>query len=130
MHVAGESENYGVEQEHLNQVFGAHLRITSLRAERGPGIEFLEYLTPPGGRSLPETSKANDLVFWRTDLSVDHLDDLASELKDKQTQLVSRRMVNLSGGALGLRRGLIVRDPDGHALELGEESTEASASAR
>ena len=43
MKVAGESENYGVEQEHLNNVSGAHLRITSLRAASGPGIELLEY---------------------------------------------------------------------------------------
>ena len=49
LRVAGESENYGVEQEHLNQVFGARLHITGLRAEHGPGIEFLEYITPPGG---------------------------------------------------------------------------------
>ena len=37
--VAGESENYDVEQEHLNNVFGARLRITALRAAAGPGIE-------------------------------------------------------------------------------------------
>jgi catechol 2,3-dioxygenase-like lactoylglutathione lyase family enzyme len=49
LRVAGEAENHGTEQEHLNQVFGARLRITALRAERGPGIEFLEYLAPPGG---------------------------------------------------------------------------------
>src|SRR5206468_8146079 len=35
LRVVGESENYGVEQEHLNQVFGARLQITALRAERG-----------------------------------------------------------------------------------------------
>ncbi len=44
--VAGESENYGVEQERLNSVPGAHLRITALRGDSGPGIEFLEYLAP------------------------------------------------------------------------------------
>src|SRR5205807_3719633 len=37
LRVAGESENYGTEQEHLNNVFGAHLRITALRAPTGPG---------------------------------------------------------------------------------------------
>jgi catechol 2,3-dioxygenase-like lactoylglutathione lyase family enzyme len=42
LRVAGESENYGTEQEHLNNVFGAQLRITSLRAAAGPGIELLE----------------------------------------------------------------------------------------
>jgi len=129
MRLAGENENYGVEQEHLNQVFGAHLRITGLRAERGPGIEFLEYLTPPGGRQLPETSKPNDLVFWRTDLTVDHLDDLASKLKERGTKLVSTRVVDLNGGSPGLRRGLIVRDPDGHALLL-EQPREPTASAQ
>jgi catechol 2,3-dioxygenase-like lactoylglutathione lyase family enzyme len=40
MEVAGESENYGPEQERLNNVFGARLRITALRAASGPGIEF------------------------------------------------------------------------------------------
>jgi len=43
MHVVGTSENYGTEQEHLNNVFGARLRITSLRAARTPGVELLDY---------------------------------------------------------------------------------------
>jgi len=130
MRVAGESENYGVEQEHLNQIFGAHLRITSLRAQNGPGIEFLEYLTPPGGRPLPETSEPNDLVFWHTDVLVDHLESLAFMLKEKGTKLVSARVVDLSVGTDGPRRGLTVRDPDGHAVELLEEPGETAASAQ
>src|SRR6266700_1514941 len=116
MRVAGESENYGVEQEHLNQVFGARLRITGLRAEKGPGIEFLEYITPPGGRDLPEDAKANDLVFWRTDLVVDHLDDLVSNLKAQRTKLVSNAVVDLNGAAAESVRSFVVRDPDGHGL--------------
>ncbi|MGH7407045.1 MAG: VOC family protein, partial [Candidatus Methylomirabilales bacterium] len=43
MKVIGESENSGTEQEHLNNVFGARLRITTLKAAAGPAIEFLEY---------------------------------------------------------------------------------------
>ena len=35
LQIAGTSENYGTEQEHLNNVFGARLRITSLRAGSG-----------------------------------------------------------------------------------------------
>src|SRR6516162_9943612 len=35
--VVGESENQGTEQEHLNNVFGARLRITTLRAPKGLG---------------------------------------------------------------------------------------------
>jgi catechol 2,3-dioxygenase-like lactoylglutathione lyase family enzyme len=129
MRVAGESENYGVEQEHLNQVFGAHLRITALRAESGPGIEFLEYLTPPGGRSLGETSKPNDLVFWHTALAVDHIDNFATTLREKGARLVSTRVVDLNRER-GAHRSLIVRDPDGHALELVDESAETTVSVR
>jgi catechol 2,3-dioxygenase-like lactoylglutathione lyase family enzyme len=53
LRVVGESENYGPEQERLNNVFGARLRITTLRAAAGPAIEFLEYLTPRDGRPMP-----------------------------------------------------------------------------
>src|SRR5262249_58620297 len=42
MNVAGESENYGPEQERLNNVFGARLRITALRAGAGPWVEVFE----------------------------------------------------------------------------------------
>src|SRR5499425_2860203 len=59
MRVVGESENYGPEQEHLNNVFGTRLRITALRAANGPGVEFLEYLAPRDGRPYPPGEKAN-----------------------------------------------------------------------
>jgi len=117
MRVEGGSENYGTEQEHLNQVFGARLRITALRADHGPGIEFLEYITPPGGRSLPPDAKANDLVFWRTDLRVEELKDFARKLHEARARFASRRVVPESDSS---GRSVIVRDPDGHALELIE----------
>ncbi|MEL7234742.1 MAG: VOC family protein, partial [Chloroflexota bacterium] len=47
--VAGESLNYGTEQEHLNGVFGCRVRITGLTPPEGIGVEFLDYLAPPGG---------------------------------------------------------------------------------
>ena len=50
LRVAGQGENYGEEQEHLNNVFGARLRITTLRAPTGPGVELLQYLAPRDGR--------------------------------------------------------------------------------
>ncbi len=116
LRVAGESENYGVEQEHLNQVFGARLRITGLRAEAGPGIEFLEYLTPSGGRNLPPDARASDLVFWNTHLVVDG--ETAAALRRDGAKFVSRPGVNV--------RAEIVRDPDGHALELDTTATPAT----
>jgi len=118
LRVAGESENFGVEQEHLNQVFGARLRITALRAEKGPGIEFLEYISPPGGRALPENAKANDLIFWHTDLLADEINGLASRLHDRGTRFVSAPSVRLRGDSSDSVDRVMLRDPDGHALEL------------
>jgi hypothetical protein len=71
MEVKGTSENFGFEQEHLNNVFGAHLLITGLRAPHGPGVEFLEYLAPSGGRPAPTDTRANDLWFWQINLQSD-----------------------------------------------------------
>ena len=131
LRVAGESENYGVEQEHLNQVFGARLHITGLRAKHGPGIEFLEYITPPGGRPAPSTSQANDLIFWRTDLGIDHgLEDFSAKLKNSEARFVSRGVVSVSGNSGELGKTLIVRDPDGHALQLTESNSTVTASTR
>src|SRR5213594_908560 len=65
MRIVGTSENYGTEQEHLNNVFGARLRITSLRAARAPGVELLEYLAPRDGRPIPADERADDLAHWQ-----------------------------------------------------------------
>jgi catechol 2,3-dioxygenase-like lactoylglutathione lyase family enzyme len=108
--VAGGAHNYGTEQEHLNQVFGARLRITALKAERGPGIEFLEYIAPPGGRDLPSDAKANDLVFWNTQLMMDDLPQQAGALHQRGVKFVSKSAMN--------PQVQIIRDPDGHALQL------------
>jgi catechol 2,3-dioxygenase-like lactoylglutathione lyase family enzyme len=108
--VAGGAHNYGTEQEHLNQVFGARLRITALKAERGPGIELLEYIAPPGGRDLPADAKANDLVFWNTQLFVDDLPQQTDGLRASGATFVSK--------AGRTSQAQIVRDPDGHALQL------------
>src|SRR5512138_3774743 len=62
LRVAGAGENYGVEQERLNNVPGAHLRITTLRTPQGPGIELLEYLQPRTGRDLPFEPRVSDVI--------------------------------------------------------------------
>ena len=123
LRVVGGAENYGTEQEHLNQVFGARLRITALRADRGPGIEFLEYIAPPGGRPLPDDARANDLVFWHTRLALHDLDAIAGKLRQSQATLVSSRVAVPPNSAPKAARSLIARDPDGHALQFIEASS-------
>jgi catechol 2,3-dioxygenase-like lactoylglutathione lyase family enzyme len=108
--VAGGSENYGPEQERLNAVRGAHLRITSLRAAEGPGLEFLEYLAPRNGRPFPADEQANDLVHWQTRLVARDDAALAS--------LGASPPIAIPGHELGFTRAVAVRDPDGHRLEV------------
>lgn len=116
MKVMGSSENYGTEQEHLNNVFGARLRITSLRAAAGPGIELLEYRTPQDGRPIPADAHANDLSHWQTIVRTRDADSLRASAD--QMPLVSPGAVTLPDGKLGVSLALAGRDPDGHVLEL------------
>jgi catechol 2,3-dioxygenase-like lactoylglutathione lyase family enzyme len=118
LRVAGESENWGPEQERLNAVFGARLRITSLRAARGPGIELLEYLAPRDGRPFPADERANDLVHWQTRLAADDVDAAERTLRAGGRRLVSPGTIALPDATLGFARGVGVRDPDGHVVEL------------
>lgn len=120
MQIVGESENYGSEQEHLNNVFGARLRITSLRAATGPGIEFLEYLTPQDGRPMPHDEKATDLMHWQTRLTTRNVEGAFQQLRAGKYAFVSPGVVSLPEPALGFTKAALVRDPDGHVMQLTE----------
>ena len=118
LRVAGESENYGTEQEHLNNVFGAHLRITALRAPVGPGIELLEYLSPRDGRPFPLDEHANDLVHRATVLYTRDPEAAAEQVNATHATLVSSGVVVSLTQGLEFAKGFLVRDPDGHAIEI------------
>ena len=116
--VAGESENYGPEQEQLNGVFGARLRITSVKPASGPSIEFLEYLAPRDGRPAPET-RANDILYRQTRLVTRDATSTASKLFGARVPFVSPGAVEVTN-EIGFRKALLVKDPDGHVLQLAE----------
>src|SRR5215467_11555596 len=120
MTVAGESENFGVEQEHLNNVFGARLHITSLRAAFGPGVEFLEYFVPRDGRPYPTDSRASDLVHWQTRFSGIDTAQAAHALRKAGAPFLSSGVVELPDAEAGFRKSLVIRDPDGHAVQIAE----------
>jgi catechol 2,3-dioxygenase-like lactoylglutathione lyase family enzyme len=124
--VVGESENYGPEQERLNNVFGARLRITTLRAAAGPGIEFLEYLAPRDGRPLPADARSNDLVHWQTTLVARDLEATARQIRAGRFPLVSPGIVTLGAGQLGFTQSVLVRDPDGHVMQLMTPATQGA----
>lgn len=121
LRVAGASENWGPEQERLNNVFGARLRITALRADEGPGVELLEYLTPRDGRDMPGDVRANDLLHWHVRMALPSLDSAQATLLRGPSSLVSPGAVSLPENTLGFVRGLRLRDPDGHIVELVEQ---------
>lgn len=132
MEVIGVSENYGIEQERLNNVFGARLRITSLRcrggetdARVGPAIELLEYLAPPDGRPYPNDARANDLWHWQVTI---HTHDPAATLTAAAHKgtLISPGVVTLQQSELEFDRGAMVRDPDGHAIRIVNFQDDAS----
>ena len=118
LRVAGASENYGPEQERLNNVFGARLRITALRADAGPGIELLEYLAPRTGRPMPVDSGANDLWYWQVNLRTAGISGADEAIRRGHYTYVSPGIVDLPQRELDFERGLTVRDPDGHALRF------------
>ena len=97
LRVVGMGENWGPEQERLNNVAHAHLRITTLRAATGPGVELLEYLEPRDGRAAPIDARIEDLTHWRT---------------------IFTSAPGRTDRAAGAFASPALRDPDGHAVEL------------
>jgi catechol 2,3-dioxygenase-like lactoylglutathione lyase family enzyme len=116
--VVGTSENHGTEQEHLNNVFGARLRITALRGTRGPGVELLEYLAPRTGREIPSDTQATDHWYWQVNLLTSRLDDAARALRERGAVTRSVTPVSVGSTELGFRAGIVALDPDGHASLL------------
>jgi catechol 2,3-dioxygenase-like lactoylglutathione lyase family enzyme len=117
--VAGESENYGTEQEHLNNCFAARLRITGLRAAAGPGIELLEYLAPSDGRPYPLDARANDLLHWNVNLLTHDVEHATAGLRTgRDIRFVSPGVVHTQGALPGIQVGVTVKDPDGHVFRL------------
>jgi len=118
MRVAGESDNYGFEQEHLNNVFGAHLRITALRGLLGIGVEFLEYITPHDGRAASERASPTDIDHHETVIVVDDLAGLDAQLRAHNFSGVTVKQITDSGLLFNASQAKLVRDPDGHFLLL------------
>lgn len=115
--VVGESRNVGVEQAQLTGVPGADVRITSLRAPSGaPGVELLEYLVPRDGRAVSRRARSNDVVHWHTTVAVDDVAGVAAALRTAGGDDGNGTAARAATG--GSARSALVRDPDGHVLQL------------
>ena len=120
MTVAGSSLNTGTEQEHLDGLPWARARVTGMKPVVGlPGIEFLEYELPTAGRPIPGDTRPTDLWHWQVTLIVSDVEAAAKSLRGQST-LVSAGVVTVPDGALGFKKGFLVRDPDGHVMQVVE----------
>jgi catechol 2,3-dioxygenase-like lactoylglutathione lyase family enzyme len=116
--VAGGTLNLGTEQEHLDSLPGVRVRVTGLTSKRGPpGVEFLEYELPTAGRPFPTDSHPTDLWHWQTTMVVPDVEVAVAQVHG-MGQIVSVGVVTLPDKSLGFTKGMVVRDPDGHAIQL------------
>jgi catechol 2,3-dioxygenase-like lactoylglutathione lyase family enzyme len=118
--IAGTSENYGTEQAQLNNVFGARLRITALRAAAGPGVELLEYIAPRTGRPMPADSQVNDAWHAQINMSVRDVSTAEQGARRGRYAQVSSGVVELAPEEPHAR-AFLLRDPDGHASLLSQK---------
>jgi catechol 2,3-dioxygenase-like lactoylglutathione lyase family enzyme len=130
-------EVFGDEYEHLVGVFGARMHIVRMQL----GDEFIdltEYLTPRG-KPIPEDSRSNDLWFQHIAFVVSDMNMAFDKLRTLKVQFVStdpQRLPDWNLGAAGIRafyfrdpdkdklgfnKGLLIQDPDGHALLLVQD---------
>jgi len=116
--IVGEGLNYGVEQDHLNHIFGSKVRITSLRSAAGPGVEFLEYLLPRNGRPTPSDTTSADLWCLQTTLVARDFGGALADLSKRRIGFVSPEAQEIVPLGEKGSRGILLRDPDGHILLL------------
>lgn len=120
LRLAGDGENSGIEQDHLDGLEGTRVRIGSLRCPSGAGVEGLDYREPGGGRPMPPDLGPQDAAHWQLRLRLATLEGVAERVVACGGRLISAGIVELGAQAplIGARRALQVADPDGHRLQL------------
>ena len=124
MTVAGQGHNHGPEQDGMDGLIGTDVLISSLRpAEKGMGIELLNYRKPEGGQCARRDPQATDTVEWRISAVVDDLVTLHHRLLSEPLAQQLGPLVKVPAGFGPGDLACQLRDPDGHALLLFADST-------
>ena len=117
MEVIFEQEKVGGYFESIVGEPGAHVRMAHL-AFRGEGtrIELFEYVAPAGGRHVQRPA---DVGFAHICVECDDLDDRLDRLV-AAGGIAFSDAVEIDTGVNRGGRGVYLRDPDGHVVELFE----------
>jgi catechol 2,3-dioxygenase-like lactoylglutathione lyase family enzyme len=126
MKLKQESENFGIEQERLSGVGNARVRISSLKAPAGIGIELLEYLEPTDGRPIPTDTEFNDLWCCQTNIILTDPLNTVQQLNAAQFPLISAEISVVSESPLEFARQFVFQDPDRHIIRLVDSSKKAT----
>lgn len=125
LRLGGDGINEGPEQDGLDGLARARVRITGHRCPSGAGIECLDYRNPTGGRPMPVDLAPQDRAHCQLRLLVGHdpvqLEVIAAGLEGHGGQLVGEGVVRMppdEARELGFQAALQVQDPDGHRLQL------------
>jgi hypothetical protein len=72
----------------------------------------------PPTRPARLTTTLYDLIHWQTTMVTHHVDDIAHRVRTGLFPWVSPGVITMPGNHLGFTQGILVRDPDGHVLQL------------
>jgi catechol 2,3-dioxygenase-like lactoylglutathione lyase family enzyme len=112
MKLQQQSENFGSEQEDLSGIPHVKVKISSLKASAGLGIELLEYVELASGRPMPTNTRPNDLWCCQTIVALQDSDSKSQQLQVTRSPLDS----TLTTLDLGYRQSYLIQDPDGHII--------------
>jgi catechol 2,3-dioxygenase-like lactoylglutathione lyase family enzyme len=118
LRVVGRSENFGIEQERLNGVFGSRVAIVGARAKRGFGVEFLDYVAPRERGPIDPLRSVADSVARRLVFQVDDADAAFDAARAAGVSLLSARCVEAVDPTGASMRTFVARDPDGRFVEF------------
>jgi catechol 2,3-dioxygenase-like lactoylglutathione lyase family enzyme len=113
-----DTEYTGPEYEDLQGLFGIRIRVAQLQLG-DELIELSDFLTP-GGRSIPEDPKSNDLIFQHIAIVVSDMDKAYKHLRQHMVMHVSTAPQTIPASnetAAGIK-AFYFQDPDYHNLEL------------
>ena len=118
MKLQQQSLNSGPEQADLSGVAHAKVKISSLKAAAGLGIELLEYIEPDTGRPIPIDTRPNDL--WCCQIMITLQDSISKfqQLQATRFSLGATITSLASKSDLGHTQGCLIQDPDRHIINL------------